>query len=348
MTTTHAAPGAAGLPLAPDAPWLAPLAGHSDLPFRLLCRENGAAVACTEMVSAKGLVYRSPGTEPLLATCPADTPLVVQLFGSDPAFVERAMAMLLERGPGWFDLNAGCSVRKVVRTGAGAALLRDPILLARVASTMVGLAGPDACGVKLRLGWRDEDNAAYLDAARRLEDAGVAWLSLHPRTAGQGFSGRSDRRALARLKDAVTIPVLASGDLFRAQDAVDCLDETGVDGVMFARGAMHDPAVFQRFLALRGDPRHGRNDPGPDPAATARLIRRHAELAREHASEHHGDRRALLRMRSAVPRYVRGLPGAGAMRMRLSACASWRELDDIVEELVAGSAEGTAASGEER
>ena len=341
--TTPATGTPAGLPLEPDAPWLAPLAGYSDLAFRLLCRENGAAAACTEMVSAKGLVYGSPGTEPLLDTCPDDEPLVVQVFGADPSFVERAMGMLLERGLRWFDLNAGCSVRKVVRSGAGAALLRDPALLARIAVTMVRQAGPGTCGVKLRLGWRGEDGRAFLDAARRLEDAGVAWLALHPRTAGQGFSGRADREALARLKAAVSVPVLASGDLFTARDAVDCLEHTGVDGIMFARGAMHDPGVFRRFLGLR----RGRPEPGPDPAETARLIRRHAELAREHAQRHAQERRALLRMRSAVPRYVRGLPGASRVRMRLATCASWGELDDIVEELAAPPAPERAAETEE-
>ncbi len=340
MTTTKHASTVQTPPLGPGTPWLAPLAGYSDLPFRLLCRENGAAAACTEMVSAKGLVYGSPGTEPLLDTCPADAPLVVQLFGSDPAFVERAMGMLLERGQRWFDLNAGCSVRKVVRTGAGAALLREPELLARVAGTMVRMAGPGACGVKLRLGWRDRDAGAYLDAARRLEDAGVAWLTLHPRTAGQGFAGQADRAALARLKAAVSVPVLASGDLLTARDAVDCLEETGVDGVMFARGAMHDPAVFRRFERLR----RGLDDPGPDRGETARLIRRHAALTREHAPRHGQERRALLRMRSAVPRYVRGLPGASEVRLRLTRCRSWEELDAIVEELVAEPARRAAAS----
>ncbi len=318
------------LPIAPGSPWLAPLAGFSDLAFRLLCRERGAAVAVTEMVSAKGLVYGSPGTEPLLATCPEDCPLVVQLFGAEPETVARAMDLLLARGFTHFDLNAGCSVPKVVKTGAGAALLNDPARLVCVVAAMVRAVGPGRVGVKLRLGWC-AGRECHLDLGRALEDAGVAWLTLHPRTARQAFSGRADWPEIAALVSRVSIPVMASGDLFTAEDAAACLKESGASGVMFARGAMADPAVFSRLQALLD----GQVLPPATPAELAALVSRHAELIRRFDFP----RRGFLRLRTIVPRYLRGLPGAKAVREALIRAADWSELPGIIERIAAARSE---------
>ena len=241
------------LPITPDAPWLAPMAGYTDLAFRLLCREHGAAVACTEMVSAKGLVYRSPGTEPLLATCPEDAPLVLQLHGAEPDVVSRAMDVLLDRGFKWFDLNAGCPAPKVARAGCGAAMLKEPDNLLRVARAMIAGAGQGRVGVKLRLGW-SRDQTVYLQLAQALEQEGVGWLALHPRFGRDGFGGNADWSALVALKRAVSVPVIASGDLRTVEDALRCIRETGADGVMFARGALRDPAVFASYTALAQKP----------------------------------------------------------------------------------------------
>lgn len=320
-------------PIAPDKPWLAPLAGYSDLPFRMLCREYGAACAVTEMVSAKGLVYNSPGTKDLLATCTQDSPLVVQLFGSEPDMFARAMDMLLDAGFSWFDLNCGCSVPKVVKTGAGAALLRTPELLLEIAKIMVAKAGPGRIGVKLRTGWTAEETPPVFDIAKALEDHGIAWLTLHPRHARQGYSGVAKWEFVKALKLGVSVPVMASGDLFSAQDARRCLVETGADGVMFARGAMYDPAIFTHYL-----------DPGAPPASgaqIARLIERHAALIREFGRPE----RALLRMRSIVPRYVRNLLGARALRMEVASCTSWEHLRDITGRIALAQ---TASSSEQR
>lgn len=312
------------LPFAPDAPWLAPLAGFSDLAFRLLCREHGAACACTEMVSAKGLVYGSPGTWPLLATAAGDAPLVAQLFASEVRFLEEALRRLLDRGFTWFDLNAGCPVKKVVKTGAGAALLKDPDLLVRLAESMARLAGEGRVGVKTRLSFGPGPETV-LDLAPRLEAAGVGWLTLHPRTAAQGFSGRADRTALARLKAATRLPVLASGDLLSAEDAAACLRDTGADGVMFARGALADPRVFGRLAdLLAGRPARPCGD-------LRALILRHASLAREHLP----GREALLKMRTIAPRYAKGLPGARPLRKELASCMTWEHLERLVEKHLA-------------
>ncbi len=315
-----------GLAIAQDKPWLAPLAGYSDLAFRLLSREFGAQVVCSEMVSAKGLYYGSSGTELLLETTGDDDPMVLQLFGNDTAIMERAMAPLVERGYRWFDLNMGCSVRKVVKTGCGAAMLCDIPNAVDVARTMVRLAGEGRVGFKFRLGW-DADEDVYLDLAKRLQDVGAGWLSLHPRYARQGFSGEARWSALRTLVDAVDIPVIASGDLFHAEDAVRCVRETGVAAVMFARGALNNPAIFEEFTTLM----QGGTVLRPDPEKTMRILRRHVALARAHCP----DKTALFKMRSLVPRYVKLFPGAKHMRNQLTECTTWEKLDELLEQFFA-------------
>ena len=187
------------LPFGPDKPWLAPLAGYSDLPFRLLCREYGAAVCVTEMVSAKGLVYQSPGTNDLLASLPEDQPLVVQLFGAEADFLRRAVALLREAGYGWFDLNMGCSVPKVLRQGAGAAMLGDVENSLVVAKAMLEEAGTGRVGFKLRLG---------LDAARLVESAAPLSLGVDVQPFGfeaSRFLLEGVRQALEKRGDARTM-----------------------------------------------------------------------------------------------------------------------------------------------
>ncbi|MDR1125069.1 MAG: tRNA-dihydrouridine synthase family protein, partial [Deltaproteobacteria bacterium] len=368
-------------------PWLAPLAGHTDLAFRALCREQGAAVACTEMVSAKGLVYgeerkskKSPchpapggqtrsgvsATRGLLRTSAADQPLVVQLFGEDPGFLGRAVELLRDWGFGWFDLNLGCSVPKVVKTGAGAALARSIPAALAAARAMLEAAGPlgpyaightgqadetlednslttdpgcgfpaaaqrprSRVGFKIRLGWsREEEN--YLELASELEQCGAGWLTLHPRYARQGFGGRADGQATARRAGRLGIPLLLSGDLFDGASALERLDESGAAGLMFARGALHNPAIFRDYLELAGQRSRGRPRAAGEPAFLRSLIMRHAELSRQYAGETDaaglsGERpaTALLKMRGAVPRYLKDLPGSRALRLNLSTCRNW-------------------------
>lgn len=352
MSIASLAPPAGPPPVAWNRPWLAPLAGFSDLPFRLLCRENGAAAACTEMVSAKGLVYGGQGSADLLATAEADAPLVVQLFGAEEDFVARAMDRLLTAGFRYFDLNAGCSVAKVVKTGAGAALLQTPDRLVALVRTMSRLAGPDRVGVKFRLGF-DVASENYLDLGPALAEAGAAWLTLHPRYARQGFGGQADWTAIARLKGRAGVPVLASGDLFTAEDGAACLRQSGADGLMFARGALADPAVFSRLQALvEGRP----SPPPPDGRFLARLMRRHVALILQHGSrdgreESSGPERrsggglpkAILRMRTVMTRYVKGLEGSRALRKAMTSCTCWEQIEEIIH-----LAEGLPAAADRR
>ncbi len=313
------------LSFSPDKPWLAPLAGWSDLPFRLLCRRFGAAVCCTEMISAKGLIYKSPGTAELFATCPEDTPVVVQLFGSEAPFMEAATEQLKEKGFVWFDCNMGCSVPKVTRTGSGAAMCRDIDNALAVAEALIRAAGRGRVGFKLRLGWDERSTASetWRILAPALEQLGAGWLALHPRTAKQGFTGTARWETLAELKQLVSLPVVASGDLFTAEDGVRCLRETGVDTVMYARGALRDPAIFQAHLDILA----GRQPVVADVPVLLSRIREHARLARELSSE----KVALLKMRTIVPRYIRHIEGSRQLRADIIACRSWEDFENALK-----------------
>jgi tRNA-dihydrouridine synthase B len=276
------------------------------------------------MISAKGLVYNNKATNALLRTLPEDMPLVVQLFGSEPDFLARAAALLLERGFVYFDLNMGCPVPKVVKTGAGAALLKDPRAALAAASALIRVAGPGRVGCKLRLGWTPGEES-WKELAPALEQAGAAWLTLHPRFGKEGFSGTARWECLAELKRMVLLPVIASGDLFTAADGVNCLRQSNADAVMFARGAMGNPFVFLEFKALWTSP--GKALPaGVSPRALVALIRRHLELALRFDGEH----ATLLKMRTFVPRYVRHIPGARAFRSRLMQCVSIHEAEELL------------------
>ena len=232
------------------------------------------------------------------------------------------MGLLREAGYGWFDLNMGCSVPKVLRQGAGAAMLGDLQNSLAVAEAMLKEAGPGRVGFKLRLGL-DDARPVLPDLALRLEDLGAGWLTVHPRTARQGFGGTADWEALARLKSRLSLPLLASGDLFSAADGLRCLEQTGATGVMYARGAMHGPGIFAAHLALC----RGERIAEPTPAALRAMILRHMDLARRLCP----GRAALWKMRSVVPRYVRALPGTRALRRELCRCTDWRELTDALE-----------------
>jgi len=324
------------LPFGPDAPWLAPLAGYSDLPFRMLCRKYGAACSETEMVSVKGLLYGGFGSERLLTTIEHDTPLVVQLFGAEPDNFQRVMPGLLERGFTHFDLNCGCSVRKVTKSGSGVQLMSKPGVLCSIVKEMIDAAGPGRVGVKLRLGLQQgEEN--FLDLGRRLADLGVGWLTLHPRTGKQLFSGEAAWSCIAELVQAVPVPVLASGDLYTAEDAARCLKQTGAAGVMFARGALTDPMIFSRLRDLLA----GR-DSGPRTADSL------AEAASAHitfARDLDGSTKAFRCLRSFLPRYAKGFAGIRSLRQRLTACRNWEELLNEAQSIstLAELAPGTVA-----
>lgn len=308
-------------------PWLAPLAGYSDLAFRTLCRRHGAACAVTEMVSAKGLLQGNRATRDLLRTTPEDAPLVVQLFGSEASVMRKAMTMLAEEFR-WFDLNMGCPVAKVVKTGCGSGMLSDSDNALAVAKAMIEVAGPGRVGFKLRLG-RGADESAFFDLARRLEDAGAAWITLHPRTGSQGYAGEAQTWRIGELARALSIPVIASGDLFTARDGERVQRLTGAAAVMFARGALADPCIFERYAALRA----GREPGVSDRAHLAALAREHIALERALSLI----RSPVPRMRAVVLRYVRQIPGSRLARQEMARARSLEELEEMLERFAAGA-----------
>lgn len=309
--------------ITPESPWLAPLAGYSDLPFRLLTKQFGCGVRCSEMVSVKGLAFENSGTQRLLATCPEDDPMVLQLFGSEASYFEPVMETLLEMGFRNFDLNCGCPVRKVLKSGSGCALMVDLDRLVKLASIMIDKAAEhsDKCrvGVKFRLGFnKGQDD--YLELGKRLQDIGVDWLTLHPRYGKQMFAGKADWSKLKLLKEAVDVPVIASGDLFTAEDGHRCVCETGVDTIMFARGALYDPSIFARYIALRT----GEELPDRSGEFLAGIVREHIRLTRKYE----GDGRSFRKIRSIIPRYAKGLKGIRSLRGSLLECQNWEELEE--------------------
>lgn len=255
---------------------LAPLAGVSDWPFRLLCRELGASMVCTEMVSSHGIVHGGDQTLTYLERPPDEHPFQVQIFGEDiPVLAEAARLLLEHYGPiDMIDLNFGCPVKKVCSTGAGAAFLKEPARL-EAAVRAVSLAVNVPVTVKLRSGW-DDSARNVVECAKAAEAGGAKKIGMHPRTRAQLYSGRADWTLIAKVKQAVQIPVWGSGDLFTAPAAMRMLAETGADGARIARGACGYPWIFRELDALeRGEPL----PPPPDVVEWRRVIDRHLDLA---------------------------------------------------------------------
>ncbi|HHL34054.1 MAG TPA: tRNA dihydrouridine synthase DusB [Desulfobulbaceae bacterium] len=290
---------------------LAPLAGYTDLAFRLLCREQGAGLCFTEMISCHGMVYQQKNTLVLLRTCPQDRPLGIQLFGSNPEIMGEAAGMISKDFADFIDINMGCPVRKVTRKGAGAALMKD-MGLARAIITQVVEKSCLPVTIKCRSGWDKENITAPL-FAKMAEDAGAAAVTVHGRTWKQAFSGSADRQVIQQAQQALTIPVIGNGDILQYSDGLQMLDETGCAGVMIGRGALGNPWVFSP---------HGRPD-----TLQGRLpvIRRHLELAESYLDVE----KMLFRLKNHVGRYLSGLAGASIIRAEIMQQKSFAELSSF-------------------
>lgn len=307
--------------MTPARLWLAPMAGVTDRSFRALCREQGCPAAVTEMVSAKALRFGSQPTLDLVRPGEGEGFLAAQVFGRVPEDVAWAAAFLADRGFPWIDLNMGCPAPKITGNGEGSALLKDPPLAQRVAAAAVRAAGTPV-SVKLRLGW-DEAHINVVEMARRLQDAGVALLAVHGRTTAQQYGGRAAREWIARAREAVSIPVLANGDVAEPRDALSLLADTGCHGVMVGRGAMGNPWLFRRIQALFA----GETDPGlPAPAERLGLALRHLRLL----VGDKGERVGVKEMRKHAAWYTRGLPGAAQVRVRINAAATLADMEAVL------------------
>lgn len=282
---------------------LAPMAGVTNLPMRLVCRRYGAALCFTEMVSIEGLVREGRKSFDLLQSTPEDRPLGLQIFGSDPETMARAAAMAEPYGD-LLDINMGCPVRKVVAGGGGSMLLKDPAAVGRIIQAVRRVVQKPLT-VKIRSGWTCSEHT-FREVARIAEGEGCDAITLHPRSRSQMFEGRADWPLIGELKGLVRIPVIGSGDLFTADDVRRMLQETGCDGVMLARGAMGNPWLFREALQLL----EGEEPVSPTTEERGEVARLHLDLFV--TSE--GERVAVREMRKHLAWYARGVAGAAAFR----------------------------------
>lgn len=306
---------------------LAPMAGITDLPYRLIMKRFGAALVFTEMVSANGLFFNGPGTIDLLRSTPEERPLGIQLFGDDPGHLAAA-ARQVEPLADLIDLNCGCPVRKVVGSGAGSALLRDPDKVARIVAE-VRRATTLPLTIKLRSGW-DSDQRNYLEIARLAEAEGIDAITLHPRTRAQMFGGRANWQEIAALKERANVPVIASGDIFTADDALGVLEQTGCDAVMIARGGYGNPWLVRDILARL----QGRTEPPPGAAERLAMAREHLDLF----LATYGPARTLGHMRKHLCWYTHGLEHAAAFRQKINQARTIDELRELLDDFTAHAA----------
>lgn len=305
---------------------LAPMAGVSDEAFRTLCREQGADLTYTEMVSAKGLSYANEKTRHLLHLAEGEDQVAVQLFGHEPdVMADQARWVEQEMGEtlAYLDINMGCPARKIVSKGDGSALMKTPDLAAAIVRA-VSAAVEHPVTVKFRRGWAEGDETC-VEFARRMEDAGAAAVAVHGRYALQLYRGRAEWDAIARVKAAVSIPVVGNGDVKCGADAVALVERTGCDAVMIARAAEGNPWVFAQCKAALA----GESEPAkPSVEERIAMARRHARLLAEREG------RNIVRMRKHAMWYMTGLPGAAAARAKINACVSVEDFDRVFDELL--------------
>lgn len=306
---------------------LAPMAGVTDLPFRLLCREQGCGMAVTEMVSAKAILYNNRNTGELLEVAKEEGPVGVQLFGSDPEIMAR-IAARVEPGPyALIDVNMGCPVPKIVNNGEGSALMKDLRLAEQILTAMVK-AVEKPVTVKFRKGFTDQEVNA-VEFAKMAESCGVAAVAVHGRTREQFYSGKADWDIIRKVKEAVRIPVIGNGDVFEPEDAKALLEETGCDGVMIARGAKGNPWIFSRTLHYL---KTGELLPGPTVEEIQAMILRHGRML----AEHKGEGIAMREMRKHMAWYTAGLPHSAKLRGDMNRVETLEELRRFAEERIGG------------
>jgi tRNA-dihydrouridine synthase B len=305
---------------------LGPMAGYTTLAFRVLCHQAGAGLVTSEMVSAKALEYGSTKTAPLMQTSPVEHPVALQIFGGEPASMADAARRCVDFGADLVDINMGCTVPKVRKAQSGVGLMCDPDRAVRVAEA-VAQAVAVPVTVKYRAGLVAEDDS-YLELGRRLQEVGVAALTLHARPASKAFSGQADWACIARLVEHVSIPVVGNGDVTTAQQALEMFEQTGCAGVMIARGALGRPWVFQQTAeALAGR----EISPDPSPADRLAVALCHAQML----ALHQDDEQAAHQMRGQIGFYVRGAPHAGWLRQRCQQVRSLRQLTEVFFEYLA-------------
>lgn len=302
---------------------LAPMAGVTDLPFRLLCREQGAGLLCMEMVSAKAILYKNRNTGSLLSIHPGEHPVSLQLFGSDPDIISEIAHQIEERPFDILDLNMGCPVPKIVNNGEGSALMKNPLLAGRIIEkTVKAIKKPVT--VKIRKGF-DDEHVNAVELAKIAEDAGAAAVAVHGRTREQFYAGKADWEIIRQVKEAVSIPVIGNGDLLTAEDVTAMGQQTGCDGFMIARGAQGNPWIFKQILQYY---KTGEQLPRPSVMEVKQMILRHARMMLEFKGNYIG----IREIRKHAAWYTAGYSGSSRLRVAINAVESYEELEEVLQD----------------
>ncbi len=301
---------------------LAPMAGVTDLPFRLLCKEQGAGLICMEMVSAKAIYYKNKNTEALLEIDKREKPVSLQLFGSDPEIMAAMAHQIEERPFDILDINMGCPVPKVVNNGEGSALLKDPALVRKIVTAVVKAIDKPVT-VKIRRGF-DDDHINAVEIAKIIEDCGASAVAVHGRTREQYYSGKADWEIIRQVKEAVQIPVIGNGDVTSPESAIALMEQTGCDGVMIGRAVRGNPWLFSEILYYMET---GQHKPRPTIEEVKAMILKHARMQVEVKGEY----TALREMRKHVAWYTAGFPHSAKLRARTNEISTMEELCTLLE-----------------
>ena len=297
---------------------LAPMAGVTDLPFRLLCKEQGAGLLCMEMVSAKAILYKNKNTESLLTIDERECPVSLQLFGSEPDIISQIAHEIEERPFDILDLNMGCPVPKIVNNGEGSALMKNPRLAGEIIEkTARAIKKPVT--VKIRKGF-DDNHVNAVEMAKIAEASGAAAIAVHGRTREQYYSGKADWDIIRQVKEAVSIPVIGNGDLLTAEDVIAMYEQTGCDGFMIARGAQGNPWIFKQILHYFETGEHLRK---PSFTEVKEMILRHAKMMQEYKGEYIG----MREIRKHAAWYTAGYPNSAKLRVLINEVETYDELE---------------------
>lgn len=310
---------------------LAPMAGVTDLPFRILCKEQGADLVYTEMISAKGIYYNNKNTAKLWEIDEKERPVSLQLFGSDPKIMSEMAAKIEHRNYDILDINMGCPVPKVVNNGEGSALMKDPKLAGQIVKAISDRIQKPVT-VKFRKGFNDGQINA-VEFAKYMEENGAAAVAVHGRTREEYYSGKADWEIIAKVKEAVSIPVIASGDIFSPQDALRCEKETGCDGLMLGRGVRGNPWLFHQIKMYQ---KSGILEEKPSFEEVCAMILRHAKMLCDFKEEYMG----IREMRKHVAWYTAGYKHSAQMRREVNLVECYADLEKLLQRAIASRKEG--------